>query len=150
MINSRDVDVLASPVKLRVDLFIKAAKADGIDLLITSTYRDYESQQALYNQGRTTPGPVVTNAKPGYSFHNFKCAVDVVPLINGKPVWDNEELWKKIGEIGKSCGLEWAGEWKTFKEYPHFQYTGGLSLEDLRNGKEVKVQSMDVPYQVGK
>lgn len=147
MINSRDISVLAAPMKLKVSAFIAEAARQGIDLLVTSTYRDYESQQSLYNQGRTTPGKIVTNAKPGQSYHNFKCAVDVVPLVNGKPVWDDEELWKKIGALGKSFGLDWAGDWKSFKEYPHFQYTGGLTLADLQSGKEVKTK-VDIPIQV--
>jgi peptidoglycan L-alanyl-D-glutamate endopeptidase CwlK len=139
MINSRDIEVLATPVKTRVKLFIAACKEQEIDLLVTSTYRDYESQKALYAQGRTTPGKIVTNADAGHSFHNFKCAVDVVPVVNGKPVWDDEEMWTKIGAIGKSVGLDWAGDWKSFQERAHFQYTGGLSLKDLQEGKEVNV-----------
>lgn len=149
MINSRDLDILSDPVRLRAKLLISECKRQGIDLLVTSTYRDYESQQALYNQGRTTIGNIVTNAKPGESFHNFKCAFDVVPLVNGKPVWDSRDpIWKRIGEIGKSVGLDWAGEWKTFKETAHFQYTGGLTLKDLQEGKEVKTIQDDVPIQV--
>ena len=93
MINSRDIEVLADPVKLRVKLFIQSCKDQGIDLLVTSTYRDYESQNALYAQGRTTQGPIVTNAKGGQSFHQFKCAVDVVPIVNGKCVWDTSSTY---------------------------------------------------------
>ena len=139
MINSRDVSVLAAPVKLRVEQFLAEAKRQGIDLVVTSTYRDFESQAALYAQGRTTPGKIVTNAKAGESFHNYKCAVDVVPIVGGKCVWDDEDLWTKIGAIGKSLGLDWAGSWTSFKEKAHFQYTGGLTLKDLQAGKEVAV-----------
>ena len=87
MINSRDLNELLPAVKGRVDDFLEACKGSGIDLLVTSTYRDIESQDALYAQGRTTDGRIVTNAKGGDSFHNYRCAVDVVPLRNGKPVW---------------------------------------------------------------
>lgn len=138
MITSRDIEVLADPVKLRVKHLIAECGRQGIDLLVTSTYRDYESQQALYNQGRTTQGHIVTNAQAGHSYHNFRCAVDVVPLVNGKPIWDDEALWKHIGSIGKSVGLDWAGDWVSFKEKAHFQYTGGLSLAQLQAGEEVK------------
>jgi len=65
-----------------------------------------------------------------------------VPLRAGKPVWgtsgEDGKLWQKVGEIGKSCGLEWAGDWKVFKEYPHFQYTGGLTVNDFIEGKMLK------------
>ena len=138
MINSRNLDDLIAPAKERVERFIALCKDNGIDLLVTSTYRDNESQQALYEQGRTTAGKVVTNAKAGDSWHNWRCAVDVVPMVNGKPDWDGSHpVWAKVGELGKKAGLEWAGEWRTFKELAHFQYTGGLTLTDLKNGRQI-------------
>ena len=48
MINSRDLNELHPAVKRRALAFISACDADGITLLITSTYRDAESQNALY------------------------------------------------------------------------------------------------------
>lgn len=137
MINSRSLDDLVPPAKQRAQAFVEAAKAKGIDLLVTSTYRDNESQDALYAQGRTIPGNIVTRAKAGQSWHNWRCALDVVPLVNGKAIWDDQALWKKVGEIGRSCGLEWAGDWVTFKEFPHFQYTGGLTIAQLQQGAKI-------------
>ena len=137
MINSRSLDDLVPPAKQRAEAFIAAAKAKGIDLLVTSTYRDNESQDALYAQGRTAPGNIVTRAKAGQSWHNWRCALDVVPLVNGKAIWDDQAMWKQVGEIGKSCGLEWAGDWVTFKEFPHFQYTGGMTLAQLQQGAKI-------------
>ncbi len=138
MINSRSLSDLLPPVKSRAEKMIKDCYAAGIDLLVTSTYRDNASQEALYAQGRTKPGKIVTNARAGQSFHNYRCAFDVVPLRNGKPVWDSKDpVWQIIGQIGKKCGLEWAGDWKRFKEFPHFQYTGGLTLAKLREGAKI-------------
>lgn len=139
MINSRKLEDLHPTVRAKVQQFIQKCDEAGIDLLVTSTYRDHESQAELYAQGRTKPGKIVTKAKPGQSWHNWRVAVDVVPLRNGKPVWGTTgadgELWEKVGEIGESVGLEWAGRWKTFKEFAHFQYTGGLTLADFQNGR---------------
>ena len=138
MINSRDVNDLLPHIRDRVQKFLAAAKAQGIDLLVTSTYRDNASQAALYAQGRTAPGKIVTNARPGQSFHNYRCAVDVVPIKNGKPVWDvKDPVWQEVGKLGKAAGLEWAGDWKRFKEFPHFQYTGGLTLAQLQAGTKI-------------
>jgi peptidoglycan LD-endopeptidase CwlK len=138
MINSRNLEDLLPPVRERVEKFLAAAKVAGIDLLVTSTYRDNASQDALYAQGRTTPGKIVTNAKAGQSWHNYRCAVDVVPIVAGKPRWDvKDPVWQKIGELGKAAGLAWAGDWKRFKEYPHFQYTGGLTLAQLQQGATI-------------
>ena len=139
MISSRDITMLEKPVELRCNLFVAQCKREGIDVLIISTYRDYESQKALYAQGRTIPGPKVTNAMEGHSFHNFRCAFDFVPMMNGKCAWEDDVLFDKCGVIAKSVGLEWAGDWTSFKEKGHCQYTGGLSLEQLRAGSRVTV-----------
>ena len=138
MINSRSLDDLLPPVRQRVDRFLANAKAQGIDLLVTSTYRDNASQEALYAQGRTKPGKIVTNARAGQAFHNYRCAVDVVPIRNGKPVWDAKDpVWQTVGRLGKEAGLEWAGDWKRFREMAHFQYTGGLTLAQLQTGAKI-------------
>lgn len=138
MINSRDLNELLPEVKTRVEKFIQSCKDKNIDILVTSTYRDMESQAALYAQGRTTEGKIVTNAGPGDSYHNWRCAVDVVPLINGKPDWDGSHpVWATIGELGEQAGLEWAGKWIHFKELAHFQYTNGLTIAQLKSGATI-------------
>jgi peptidoglycan L-alanyl-D-glutamate endopeptidase CwlK len=138
MINSRNLADLIPQAKERVEKFIELCKNAGIDLLITSTYRDIESQNALYSQGRTTVGKIVTNAKGGDSYHNYRCAVDVVPLINGKPDWDSSSpIWSKLGKLGKEAGLEWAGDWRSFREFAHFQYTSGLVIAQLKTGNVI-------------
>ena len=121
MINSRDLKDLDPYVAGLAKQFIAACKKQGIDLLVTSTYRDNESQNALYAQGRTKAGRIVTNAKAGQSFHNYRLAFDVVPIVNGKPQWNDFRTFQKIGAIGKSIGLDWAGDWRTFKDLAHFQ-----------------------------
>ena len=135
MINSRKLEDLHPKVAKLCDQFIRKCKSQNIDILITSTYRDAASQNALYAQGRTAPGKKVTNAKAGQSFHNWKCAFDFVPIVNGKPNWNDTALYTKCGEIAESVGLEWAGRWKIFKELAHCQYTGGLTLHDFQQGK---------------
>lgn len=141
MINSRKLEDLHPKVEEMARQLLAAAENEGIDLLVTSTYRDHESQNELYAQGRTKPGRVVTNARGGRSWHNWRLAFDVVPMRNGKPVWgtsgDDLVLWKRVGELGKEVGLEWAGDWKRFKEFPHFQFTNGLTLDDLEAGATI-------------
>ena len=142
MQNSRSLSDLHPKVKAMAEAFINSCKKEGIDILVTSTYRDAESQNELYAQGRTKPGNKVTNAKAGQSWHNYRLAFDVVPLRNGKPVWgttgEDGKLWKRIGAIGKSVGLEWAGDWVSMKEFPHFQFSQGLTIKDLQAGKQLK------------
>lgn len=135
MINSRKLEDLHLAVQPRIRQWLARCEAAGIDVLITSTYRDAESQAALYAQGRTAPGPKVTNAKPGQSFHNYRLAADFVPIVGGKPRWDDRGLFLRIGQLAEGCGLEWAGRWTRFPELAHVQWTGGLSLADLQAGK---------------
>jgi len=141
VITSRNLNDLHPLVKSKALGHVAACKAAGIDLLITCTYRDNDAQNALYAQGRTAPGRKVTNARGGQSFHNYRVAYDVVPLRNGKPVWgttgEDGVLWEKVGALGEIWGLEWAGRWTRMKEFPHFQYRGGLTLQDFQSGKSL-------------
>ena len=138
MINSRSLDDLIPPARVRVKAFIQACEDDGIHIIPTSTYRDNDSQDAIYAQGRTLPGNIVTNAKAGFSFHQYHCAVDIVPIVNGKCVWNDESLWERIAQHGEAQGLEWAGRWMSFKEKPHFQYTGGKTIKQLQTGATIE------------
>jgi peptidoglycan L-alanyl-D-glutamate endopeptidase CwlK len=134
MVSSRRLEDLNPAVRVMAEKFIMLCKDAGIDLLVTSTYRDKESQDALYAQGRTAPGSIVTNAKGGQSFHQYRCALDVVPLRNGKCVWNADDpIWKIVGSLGKQAGLDWAGEWVHFKETAHFQYSEGKTIEQLQS-----------------
>ena len=97
-----------------------------------------EEQAALYAQGRTAPGNIVTKAKPGTSWHNFGLAFDVAVVVNGQPTWpDDEALWSKVGDLGKRLGLEWGGDFASFKDLPHFQFHPGLTLEQARAGRRL-------------
>ena len=75
------------------------------------------------------PGKHVTCAGPGESFHNYREAVDVVPLVNGKPQWEDTDKtvdeWQVYGDACVSVGLDWAGNWPNFKEFPHCQFRKG-------------------------
>lgn len=142
---SRNLNDLAPEVRARAERMIDACTAAGIQLIITCTYRSAAEQDDLYAQGRTRPGPIVTQLRGGQSLHNATDAqgrpaaraIDVVPLRNGKLVWgtrgngldddpsddltDDLELWERVGLIGAAQGLEWGGRWPRFRDYPHFQ-----------------------------
>lgn len=89
----------------------------------------------LKDVGPQKSGPKVTGAGPGESFHQYSMAYDCVPVLNGKPVWSSSgeggKIWAKVGELGKKTGLEWAGDWTSFREFPHFQWTNGRTVQDL-------------------
>ncbi|MDR6990639.1 peptidoglycan-binding protein [Luteimonas sp. 3794] len=104
----------------------------GITLRVTSGMRTYAEQDALYAQGRTAPGGIVTQVPAGYSNHNFGTAFDVVEVRpDGSINWSPD--WQAIGRVGTDMGLEWGGNWTTFVDRPHFQLDSGLSTADMRN-----------------
>ena len=113
---------------------LAACALHGIQLCVTQGYRSSAEQAALYAKGRTAPGKIVTRAPPGYSWHEFRRAYDVAVLdAKGKATWPNDvALWKTIGGLGKSVGLEWGGDFRTITDRPHFQLTGGLTLTQAR------------------
>lgn len=135
MIDSRKLEDLDDATEAKALEFLAACRAIGIPVLITSTYRDIEAQDALYAQGRSKPGRIVTRAAGGNSMHNYRCAFDFVPLVAGKPVWDNASLWARCGFAGESCGLEWGGRWSSMTDKPHMQNTGGRTLAQIKAGQ---------------
>ena len=136
MIISRSLDDLELPVAERARQLLSKCANEGIDLLVTCTYRDFEAQTRLYAQGRVKPGQIVTWARAGDSWHNWKRAFDIVPMRHGKPVWsvrgEDRKVWLRIGEIGVECGLEWGGNWKRHPDFPHFQDKMGRTLYGLK------------------
>ena len=110
--------------------FIGAAKAKGINIFVTSSLRTFAEQTKLYNQGRTAPGGIVTNAKAGQSFHNYGLAIDVAVLKDGKIDWKTD--WDVLGKLGKQNGLEWGGDFKSFVDRPHFQMKFGHTHQELK------------------
>lgn len=136
-VNSRKIEDLHPYVASLCRKFIAACKKEGIDVLVTSTYRNMESQAAIYAQGRTKPGRIVTNAKPGQSFHNFRLAFDFVPIVAGKAQWNDARTFKRCRAIGESLGLEGLSF-----ENAHLQWTGGLTLAQLRAGKSPVVRAV--------
>lgn len=132
---SKDIKDLHPLVAKRAQEFLDACRIRGLNVIITSTYRSIEEQNDLYAQGRTKPGNVVTNAKGGDSYHNWRVAFDFAPVINGVIPWNNKALFMQIGEVGEKCGFEWGGRWTTFLDLPHLQMTLGYTLNDFKNGK---------------
>jgi peptidoglycan L-alanyl-D-glutamate endopeptidase CwlK len=121
---SRNLDDLSMEVRPMVDAFLEDCQAAGLDILVTCTLRTYGEQDALYAQGRTAPGRIVTNAKAGQSAHNYGLAIDIVPIVNGKPDWTGtDSVWQEVGRHGINNGLKWLGSpGSPFVEYAHFQH----------------------------
>lgn len=125
-------------VRTLAQRFLTLCAQNGLQITIISVFRSWDDQDALYAQGRTAPGPIVTDAMGGDSYHNWGLAFDCAPLTNGIVDYNNKALFTRMGRLGEQVGLEWGGNWTTYKialiDMPHFQYTFGLSTQALLDG----------------
>ena len=137
---SRSFDDLTPSMKEKTLLFVAKCEEAGLSILIYCTLRSNAEQDALYAVGRTIKGEnpkpskpmgdTVTSARAGQSSHNpdetgKARAFDCVPLLHGKAQWGDKVTYRKMGAIGKACGLKWAGDWQgDFKETAHFSEDG--------------------------
>lgn len=120
----RDLDHLEPSFRIKVDSLLDSIKAAGIPVMIVETRRTIARQQELYNRGRTTPGAIVTKARPGDSAHNYGQAIDICPIKDGRPWWTAPDAtWKKMADIGTSFGLVPGYYFKSFRDAPHFEST---------------------------
>lgn len=106
----------------------------GIEIGVTQGLRTVEEQNALYVQGRNgDTRPRVTNARGGYSNHNFGLAVDLVPIQkDGKAWWTAPKaVWLQIGLAAEREGLSWGGRWTDPVDMPHVELPG-LSVARCR------------------
>ncbi len=102
--------------------------------------RSYAEQNALYAQGRTAPGRRVTNARGGYSNHNFGIAFDIgIFTPAGKYLDDVDKnadaAYRDLYErCGAPDGCEWGGNWKSITDLPHYQLSRwGSGTSKLRS-----------------
>lgn len=116
-----------------IDAYNEAVKATpvGVHPSITQTMRTFAESDALYAQGRTKPGDIVTNAKAGQSYHNYGLALDFVLIVNGKTDWTVNPNWMVVVNIFKAHGFTWGGDWKSFKDQPHLEMRLGYSVSQL-------------------
>ena len=101
------------------------------DLVITSGARTAEQQNELYQQGRTKKGQVVTNCdgykvKSNHQLHSdgYGYAFDIAVIVDGKISWDPKyykEVANSSRDLMKKYNVEWGGDWKSLKDYPHFE-----------------------------
>jgi peptidoglycan L-alanyl-D-glutamate endopeptidase CwlK len=134
---------------------IVEALGDKVICRFTHTLRTIAEQNKLYAIGRTSAGRIVTNARGGESYHNYGLAIDIVLMHDNNNDWiyetisynreidkDNDGLkdWHEVVNIFKKYNWKWGGDFKTFKDYPHFEKNLGYSISKLKslyNAKKV-------------
>lgn len=145
-------DVHPSLKEYAIEL-IKRCYKEGIRVQLSSGYRSPIDQAYIYGQGRSSyiyngkqygrikdakgkQLPIISNAKPGESIHNYGLAIDyfLVSEDGNNSIWTVNSDWKRVAAVAKSMGFEWGGDWSSFKDYPHLQYTKGLTLGQIAKG----------------
>lgn len=125
----RSTNILFPPFKSRLEHGLNLCRQAGHQVYPFETWRSSRRQGELYAQGRTTPGPIVTKARPGESFHQYACAADLV--FDGDPdkpgvQWSwTSGSYKSVAKIMSAVGLE-----SVPGDSPHWQLTGGLSVHE--------------------
>lgn len=125
----RDIKALHPRLQEKVALLVKECEKQGISILFSECLRTVAEQDALYAQGRTKPGNIVTNAKGSTysSQHQWGIAIDFYINMDIDGDGDKKDdafndstgLFSKVGAIAKSIGLGWGGDWVSIKDKPH-------------------------------
>ncbi len=126
--------------------FLSECQTAGHSLIITCGYRPMAEQDALYAQGRTKPGKIVTYARGGQSWHNYGLAIDVVFVKDGKAWWDGP--WEAIGSIGEDLGMTWGGRFTRLPDRPHFEWHPGLTISKAKELVRQGYKPTEIPIPV--
>lgn len=120
---SHIIDTLEPSFKPKIEVLLHELELQGIKCLVTSGRRTIDEQNKLYNQGRTTSGPIVTKAKGGQSPHNFGMAADLCPLTVGNKLWWDapDDIWHAIAATAEKNGLVAGYHFKSFVDAPHIE-----------------------------
>jgi peptidoglycan L-alanyl-D-glutamate endopeptidase CwlK len=118
--SEKNIATLLPEVRPISRALVQKAAVSGVTIKIISGLRTYAEQDALYAQGRTAPGDIVTNARGGFSNHNFGIAFDI-GVFEGNKYLPDSPKYKAVGVLGVELGLEWGGNWKTIVDQPHYQ-----------------------------
>lgn len=93
-----------------------------IGFIVTCGARTLEEQKVLLKKGATT----TLNSRHIPGKDGYAKAVDLAVTIDGKVKWD-WPLYSKLAIIVKEAArlegvsITWGGDWKSFKDGPHFE-----------------------------
>tara|TARA_R100001530_G_scaffold53680_1_gene39622 strand:- start:5840 stop:6274 length:435 start_codon:yes stop_codon:yes gene_type:complete len=126
---------LRDPFYSAIKWMIFLIEKEGLPLTVFETYRGADRQNYLKEKG-------LSNAGASQSPHNYGLAADFIldtdkcdvrkrewPEGSGvfyPDAWDydskeGKHAFIRLGEIAKSLGLVWGGDWKSLKDYPHVE-----------------------------
>jgi peptidoglycan L-alanyl-D-glutamate endopeptidase CwlK len=124
-ISKSRLDLVHPELSRRIHTLDSHLEVDGIHIRVVRGLATWSAQDAIYQQGRTTPGPIVTHARPEHSAHCFLYAVDAAPDDTKFPSWhpdwnELDDRWKDLLAKAKDCGLSEGADWRSVNpDYPH-------------------------------
>ena len=155
---TRDRVALLHPkVRQEVEACIVKAEAGfppNMAIRVVQGLRTIDEQNAIYAQGRTTPGKIVTNARGGKSYHNYGLAIDFSIMFDkdGNGTWetlswdtssdadhDTVKDWQEVVRVFEASGWIWGGKFSTIVDMPHLQKTFGYKIAELLRMYEAKI-----------
>ena len=118
-----ELNTLEPDFKPKIQELLDQLSTMGITCVVTSGRRTIAEQDALYAQGRTTPGKIVTKAQGGQSPHNFGLAADLCPKDGRGELWWNapDDVWNAMHMVGEQLGLRAGYDFKSIKDAPHYE-----------------------------
>ena len=136
---NRDERMYLHPVVAKAaSLLLDRLEEIGEEVLIVDGMRTSEEQDALYKKV-----PRVTHVHDSNSYHVHGMAIDIVPVgLFGRLCWNDNKRYEIIAREAKILGFDWGYEMWCF-DRPHFQFTQGLTIEQLKNGAELRVQEFN-------
>lgn len=120
---SRQWELLDEGFRQRLLMVFKMMREKhGYEMVLLEGYRSPERQATL-----AAMGPSVTQAGPMESLHQHGMASDCAFVKNGKIVISERDPWamlgyEKYGEVARSLGLTWGGDWRSLKDYGHIEW----------------------------
>lgn len=106
-----------------VEIVKLAIQRTAVDFTVVEGLRTPERQRELVAAGKSqTMNGLHLRQADGYAH-----AVDLAPLVGGAIPWNEWARFKDLADVVKACAadlgvpVEWGGDWKSFKDGPHFQ-----------------------------
>lgn len=132
----RDISELSKNAQEACRLFLAECQKQGLNVLITETYRSQERQNYLYEQGRTRSGKIVTWTHK--SRHTSRRAWDICQNIKGREYSDSA-FFKSCGDVAKKLNITWGGIWKT-PDTPHFEISENWKKPNIKEDEKMTVE----------
>lgn len=137
------IDSLEPEFKVKIEKLLEIAKSvTGRSWIVTAGRRTMAEQKAIYAQGRTAPGKVVSNAPAGSSAHNYGLAADLAPLkADGKTIdWNADRvLWENMADAAVEMGLTAGFYFRTIFDAPHVEDPLWKTQRELYKAGKLKV-----------